>query len=228
MGMCSTPCPSIGKKKAKANEYNRKQQMLASNVKKKKTEAELANADIIAERNSCLASLVASSKMKNDLVQQQFAYQLFMQTPEDAVESQAFFAATRKKYSSNKYMAAIVEEEVAVVESVEDDDADADHENDDDYDEEVVIQEEEYCEEHFDKLGLWVPGEYRKDKVPEDHVAQRRGSQPVICLHAMTSCEDFSQGTPPPLPSTQNLLAALQSNHDVDDVEDTQLTTLSN
>ena len=134
----------------------------------------------------------------------------------------------RKKYSSNKYMAAIVEEEVAVVEfveSVEDDDADADRENDDD---EAVIQEEEYCEEPFEKLGLWGPGGYRKDTVLEDHVAQQRGSQPAICLHAMTSCEDFSQGMPPPLPSTQNLLAALQSNHDVDDVEDTQLTTLSN
>lgn len=96
MGMC-TPRPSIGKKKAKANEYNRKQQMLASDVKKKqKTEAELANADIIAERNSCLASLVASSKMKNDLVQQQFAYQLFMQTP-DAVESQSFLCGDEEE-----------------------------------------------------------------------------------------------------------------------------------
>ncbi|KAI2500548.1 No apical meristem-associated C-terminal domain [Fragilaria crotonensis] len=228
MGMC-TPRPSIGKRKRKP------MSTIASSrcwppIQKQKTEAELANANIIAERNSCRASLVASSKMKNDLVQQQFAYQLFMQTP-DAVESQAFFAAMRKKYSSNTYMAAVVEEEVAVVEfveSVEDDDADADRENDDDDDDEVVIQEEEYCEEHFDELGRWVPGGYRKDTVLEDHVAQQRGSQPVICLHAMTSCEVFSQGTPPPLPSTQNLLAALQSYHDVDDVEDTQLTTLSN
>jgi len=100
MGMC-TPRPTIGKKKAKANECNRKQQMavmqLASDVKKKqKTEIELANAKVIAERSNSLASLVASAKLKNDLVQQQFAYQLFMQTP-DAVELQAFFAANEDK-----------------------------------------------------------------------------------------------------------------------------------
>jgi hypothetical protein len=35
MGMC-TPRPSIGKKKAKVNEYNRKQQMLASDVRRNK------------------------------------------------------------------------------------------------------------------------------------------------------------------------------------------------
>ena len=204
--------------------------MLASDIKKKqKTEADLENAKIIAERNNCLATLVASSKLKNDLMQQQFAYQLFMQTP-DAVESQAFFAAMRKKDSSNKYVAVVVDAEVAVVESVESvksvkyivDDTD-DCEDDDDEDDEVI---QEHFNEHFDELGHWVPGGYHKDTVLEEIVAQR-GSQPVICIYAMIG-SNFSRGTPPPLPSTQNLLAALQSNDFVqDDVEDTQLTTLS-
>ena len=55
MGIC-TPRPSIGKMKAKANKYNRKQQMLASNIKKKHTTpVELAIADVVAEEQlSCL------------------------------------------------------------------------------------------------------------------------------------------------------------------------------
>jgi hypothetical protein len=159
MGMC-TPRPSIAKKKAKANEYDRKQQILASNIKKKqRTVVELANADVVAERSSYLASLVAAAKLKNDLVQQQFAYHLFMHTP-DAVELQAFFAAMRKKYSAKKYMVVVVDKDedkdiVEFVESVECNVVhivdDTDNRDNDGNDEEVI--EEQRCKEHFDELG---------------------------------------------------------------------------
>jgi hypothetical protein len=225
MRMC-TPRPSIGKRKAKAHEYNCKQQMLASDIKKKQqTALELANAEVVAERSSYLAPLFAAAKLKNVLVQQQFAYQLFMQTP-DAVELQPFFAAMRKKYSATKYMVVVVDEdEVEFVESVECDVVDivdntSDCDNDDD-DEEVI--EEQQFEEHFDKIGPWVPGGFSMDTVLEEIAAQC--AQPVICIYAVTG-SNFSQGTPPPLPSTQYLLAPLQSNDDLQDVEDTQLTTL--
>jgi hypothetical protein len=78
-------------------------------------------------------------------------------------------------------------------------------------------------EEHFNKHDHWSPrGGYHKDTVLEEIDAQC-GSQPTICINAITG-SNFCQGIPPPLPLTQNLLAPLQrsTNNDAKDhVEDT-------
>ncbi|KAI2513515.1 No apical meristem-associated C-terminal domain [Fragilaria crotonensis] len=239
IGMC-TPRPSIGKKKAKANEYIRKQQMLASDInKKQKTEVELANAKVIAERGIAIASLVASAQLKNDLVQQQFAYQLFMQTY--AVESQAFFAAMRKKYSARKYMEEVPpvgfnlhEDVVDIVDDTEDRNDDED-DHDEDHDEDNEDNEDDDDEDHEDykEHGLFIPRGFKNDTVLDNIVAEC-ARMPVIQISKIVGSDfsqnsvDYNLGTPPPLPMTQKLLAALQSNEeDVRDVEDTQLTTLS-
>lgn len=89
------------------------------------------------------------------------------------------------------------------------------------------MQEGEHFEEHFEDFGRWVPGVYRKDTGLEEIIAQC-GSQPAICIYVMTGC-NFSQDTPPPLPLTQNLLAALQSKNDDDeDIEDTRVDCIVN
>ena len=152
-------------------------------------------------RSSCLASVAVAAKLKNDLVRQQFAYQLFMQTP-DAVELQAFFAAFRKKHSAKKYMEVVVDEDkVEFVECVEcnvvDIVDDTDERDNDDDDEEVT--EGQQCKEHFDEPGRWSPVVFCKDTVLEEIAAQC--AQPVICINAETG-NDFSQGRQPPLPLT--------------------------
>jgi hypothetical protein len=82
------------------------------------------------------------------------------------------------------------------------------------------------CEVNFDKLGHWVLDGSCKDLILEKIVVQR--VQVVICTNtAILAGSNFSQGTPPPLQTTQNLLVALRSNDVVQDVEDTQLTSLS-
>jgi hypothetical protein len=133
-----------------------------------------------------------------------------------------------------KYMEAVQleeEEGVAVVVSVESvdivDDADEDPDDHGEDEEEVFV-----FEEHFDKLGLWVPGVYCKDTVLDETLAPHVQQRIFVCNNETTAGSDFRQGTPPPLPSTQNLLAALQQSSYESDVlqdvgEDTQMTTLS-
>ena len=111
-------------------------------------------------RSSYLASLAVATKLKNVLVQQQFAYQLFVQTP-DAVKLQAFCAAMRKKHSAKNYYMVVVadDDNVEFVESVECDVVDIVDDTDDcdNNDDEEEVIEGQQCKERFDKLGQLPP-----------------------------------------------------------------------
>ena len=208
-------------KKAKAIAYSRKQMMLLGN-KKPKTEVETNNDAVIAERSHSLALLAAAANQKNALVEQQLMFQHFMRKPESA-ESEDYFAVMSKKYKT-VYSAAIAKDvdrdEIAAVKSV-DSLVESPVDDDDDGD--------------FDELGRYVPtvgGSFCPDTALRRVVMQ--SAQPVIDYSKILVGSDFSQdsnydnsnpGTPRrALPSTQNLLAALQN---AEDHEDSQLTTLS-
>ena len=228
-GMC-TPRPNIGKKKAKALEHNRKQQL-----KKPKIEAASKNDDVITRRSNALESLVAAAKHKNDLVEQQLMFQHFMRNP-DSAESAEYFTAMSKKYK-DVYTAAIVKHEkvkeecalvVVSVDSAESITTPTTRESitlDDSDDEEE--------DEHFDRLGRWVPARLERDVALYNILAAC--AQPVIDFKKLLAGKsDFSeddsdsnQSPPATLPSTQKLMAALQNADDVVEEDDTQMTTLA-
>lgn len=231
-----TPRPTVGKKKAKNLLLN---SSIASNKNKKPKNAAIsANEKVIAQRSNSLAVLVEETKKKNVLAEQQFDYQFFREQP-DTVEAKDFFKAMAKKYSR-----FIVEQEVPVVsaslestpeESTTPEDADVDNvliveteEEDDIYEED---DDDDDVGEHFDSHGLFVPGGFTRDKALD--IATAACARPVIDWLKLTG-SDFSQdseciglnGTPPSLPCTQKLVAALQSNDNIERVVDSQMTTL--
>ena len=233
IGMC-TPRPSVGKKKAKTIAYNRRQQMLksASSTKKPSTEVELANVEVIAMRNNSLDQLVAAANRKNDLVQQQLMFQLFLQKP-DSVESKAFFAAMTKKYTGQ--FVSTVDDEAAIVESVEspiNDDTEDDHYGNY-YDDDDDVNQDESGSTSYDGLRRRISGgDFCSNTVRKNGIAEC--VLPVVQVvkrsgNSFSQSSDDNPATPPPLPLTQNLLAALQSinENNVQEAEDTQATTLT-
>jgi hypothetical protein len=83
-----TPRPTVGKKKAKALLMSNS--VTSGNKKQEAEEAALANENIIAMHSNSLAILVKEIQKKNQLAEQQFAYQFSTSRP-DSVKSKAFF-----------------------------------------------------------------------------------------------------------------------------------------
>ena len=144
----------------------------------------------------------------------------FFTSRPDSVESKAFFEAMAKKFAAG-YGGVVPE--VAVVESVDSVESSlSSTPGDDDGDDDGGGT--------YNSRGLFVPGGFSRDLVLDNVVAQ---CAPAIdmdeILRNMTG-SDFTQDSPPPLPSTQKLVAALhdhRNDDNIQDVDDSQQTTLN-
>ena len=188
--------------------------------KKPKTEAEVANNIMIVKRGKALDPLVAAAKKKNDLVKEQFMYQISA-SDLGSDEAKAFLAPITKKYSVQYMTASLkpLEPELSAVQLFDSLEYTTAADGDD-----VVDADDDAST--FDDHGHFVPGAFREDTVFNNVV----GNAPCLSrsINLSTSCwlpgSDISQDSkykpgddsvlPPPPPSTQTLLEAYRQNNE--------------
>ena len=99
IGMCIPARPTMGEKKAKNFEFNQnKQNAIATSAKKAKVEVIVdLTRDMLVSRQVSLNKLVEAAERKNDLIEKQMLFRMFMMDPKSDA-SMSYFATMRGQY----------------------------------------------------------------------------------------------------------------------------------
>jgi hypothetical protein len=94
-----TPRPTVGKKRAKLAAFKQQAQTKKAHHQLRKVECDTKKEMLTKtdERNASLARIAAAAETKNQLVQEQLMFQLFMQSP-DSIASKAYFEQRTRTY----------------------------------------------------------------------------------------------------------------------------------